>query len=208
MRARRGSRTRSGRLKVAERRRRLQEADQGDGRTIILDVSRRRSRGQRSRGSWHVDLAVSTQFSVDLDVRKLVHRIRIELAEHYRASLLAGRTPDGKPLPKLKREPGRDWGVESGFLAENWLVFPIRGGPFAASATLKPNGRDGRSHMINRNLRRGIDLQSVRGEAAEVIRRTTDAWLQGAVPASGDGVGTPARVPKGGGTLPQLRRKT
>lgn len=208
MRSKGGTRLRSGRLKAGERRRRLNAANPEPGQTIVLDSARRNRGGKRSRGNWNVDLAVRTQFAVDLDVRKLVHAVRIELAEHYRASLLAGRRPDGSPLPDLKGDERRQWGVKSGFLASFWLVFPIRGGPFRASARLKPNGRDGRSFMINNNLRRGVDLQGVTGDAAEVIRRTTDAWLQGAVPASGDGVGTPARVPKGGGTLPQLRRRT
>ncbi len=172
-----------------------------------MDRSRRRTRGRRSRNSWQVDLAVQTQFSADIDVRKLVHVVRMALAEHYRASLLAGRQPGGKALPALKREPARQWGVESGFMAENWLVFPIRGGPFAASARLKPNGRDGRSFMINNNLRRGIDLQAIDGAAAEVIRATTEAWLRAAVPAGGDGVATPAKVPLSGGTLVKMRKK-
>lgn len=175
-----------------------------------MDVSRRHRRGRRSRDAWQVDLVVRAQFSVDLDVRKLVHVIRMQLAEHYRASLLQGRRPDGSPLPQLKRgdvRGGRRWGVDSGWMAENWLVFPIRGGPFRASARLKPNGRDGRSYMINNNLRRGIDLQSVRGSAAEVIRETTDRWLADAVPAGGDGVATPTRVPTTGGLLRQMRGK-
>lgn len=174
---------------------------------MILDRSERRRGGQRQRGAWQVDLHVQTQFSVDIDVRKLVHFVRLALAEHFRASLLAGKRPGGGSLPSLKDpDGGRSFGVDSGFLAENWLVLPVRGGPFAASARLKPNGADGRGYMIDRNLRRGIDFQAIDGDAAEVIRRTTEEWLAAAVPADGDGVATPARVPMGGGTLPQIRR--
>lgn len=214
MRARRGTRLKSGRLKKGERRRRLNAAAPRPGEVVILDRSRRRTRGRRSRGSWQVELAVQTQFSADLDVRKLVHVVRLALAEHFRASLLSGRQADGSgALPELKAGEGRKrfgvaraWGVDSGFMAENWLIFPIRGGPFAASALLKPNGRDGRSFMINNNLRRGIDLQAIDGAAAEVIRATTEVWLRDAIPNSGDGVATPARVPLAGGTLREMRR--
>ncbi len=149
-----------------------------------------------------------------MDVRKLVHAIRVDLGNHFRASLLAGQRADGKgPLPDLKRgedaEPlaaGRQFALASGFMAEHWLVGPIRGGSFAAKATLKPNGRDGRSFMINNNLRRGIDFQSIGGTAADVIRRATEAWLRNAVPASGSGVGTPAKVPLRGGVLSEVER--
>jgi len=207
MRARRGTRLRSGRLKKGERARRLNAAAPKPGEVVILDHSRRKKGGRRSRSSWQVELAVQTQFSADLDVRKLVHVVRMALAEHFRASLLAGRKADGGKLPPLKRDSARQWGVESGFMAENWLVFPVRGGSFAASALLKPNGRDGRSFMINKNLRRGIDLQAIDGTAAEVIRATTQDWLRAAVPAGADGVATPARVPLSGGTLRQMRKK-
>ena len=90
---RRRTRLRSGRLKASERRRRLNAANPPPGGVVILDVTRRNRRGRRTRDSWSVDLAVRTQFSADLDVRKLAHAIRMELAEHYRASLLQGRRP-------------------------------------------------------------------------------------------------------------------
>ncbi len=198
---------------MGERRRRLNAAAPKPGEVVILDHSRRRSGGKRSRASWQVELAVQTQFSADLDVRKLVHFVRMQLALHYRNSLLAGKRPGGGELPELKKRGektrgiARQWGVQSGFMAENWLIFPVRGGPFAARALLKPNGRDGRSYMINNNLRRGIDLQAIDGAAAEVIRSTTEEWLRAAVPADGDGVGTPTRVPLGGGTLKGMRGK-
>ena len=209
MRARRGSRLRSGRLKVGERRRRIQEAGAKPGEVIILDRHERRRGGERVRGAWQVDLQVQTQFSADIDVRKLVHFVRLALAEHFRASLLAGQRPNGGSLPALKdTEVGRSFGVDTGFLAEHWLLLPVRGGPFAASAVLKPNGEGGRGFMIDRNLRRGIDFQSIDGAAAEVIRRTTEEWLRAAIPSDGDGVATPATVPTSGGTLPQVRRST
>jgi hypothetical protein len=207
MRAARGTRMRSGRLKTSERKRRLNAANPKPGEVVILDHSRRSFRGQRSRGSWNVDLAVRTQCSVDMDVRKLVHAIRVNLGLHFRAALLGGQKADGKgSLPRLKGGESRAWGVESGFLANNWSIGPIRGGSFAATCVIQPNGADGRSFMISRNLARGVDLQAIDGAAAEVIRRTTEEWLRVAAPADGDGVATPARIPTRGGTLPEVAK--
>ncbi len=176
-------------------------------------MSRRRRRGKRSRASIQIELATRTQFSVDLDVRKLLHELRIAVADHYRAALIAGQRADGRgPLPALAsgaagREFGvtRRYGVESGFMAENWLVFGIRGGPFRAAVTLKPNGAGGRGNMINAALRNGVDFQSIEGDVAQIIQRTTQDWMQNAVPSGGDGVSTPPRTRLGGGTLRQVK---
>ncbi len=69
---------------------------------------------------------------------------------------------------------------------------------------MKPNGRDGRGFMINNNLRRGIDFQSLGGATVDVIGRATEAWLRNAVPASGRCVGTPAKVPPRGGVFSEV----
>ncbi len=128
----------------------------------------------------------------DLGVRKLVDELRVNLAEHYSLSLLVGRFADGSgALPPLA-ERTKHWqldgggpvprvaqtfGVRSGEMARRWLVLPVRGSTVRASAKVKPWGGEGRSHQINGWLERGIDFQSVNGEAEQVIRWTIEAWV-------------------------------
>jgi hypothetical protein len=195
----------TGRLMAGERRRRINAASPKPGEVVILDQSRRASKGERSRGAMQVELRVETQFSVDLDVRKLVDRIRVDLASSFTDDLLAHQKADGKgQLPvlsektlALEKSKGRtrskdSFGERSGWMAQHWLLLPMRGGPYQASCVIKPNGSQGRSFMINSQLQRGIDFQSVTGSKAELIKEITAEWLRGAVPSSGDGVATPA----------------
>lgn len=189
-------RTRSGRLGARERKRRLKAANLGPGEVIILDRTRRKSkRGRRLKNAVSVELRANAQFAVDLDVRKLLWLVRLRLAEHFSGQLLSGQTASGKGrLPPLNnKNAGRTRGVDTGEMARKWLMLPIRGGPLAARTTLKPWGGDGRRFMLNRELERGVDYQSLDGKAAEVIRKATDEWLKMAVGA-GDGVATPKRA--------------
>lgn len=207
-------RTKSGRLTAGERRRRLSSTSLRPGEVIILDRSRRVVKGKRSGNAMQAELRVGHTFGIDTDVRKLLHVARVDLGEHYRESLLGGQRPSGAgDLPELKpktleRNPGRPnaFGVLSGTMARRWLLLKIRGGPLAASTRIKPNGEDGRSFAINKWLKRGVDLQSIDGEAAEVIRAAIERFLHQAVPTVGDGVGTPATVPHSGGELPSFTR--
>lgn len=207
----------TGKLLASEKRRRVNAKSPKPGEVVILDESRRVKKGQRSRNSMQVELVVQAQFSVDLDVRKLNHAIRIGLASSFRDDLLAHESADGKGhLPQLsektialERAKGRtrspnSFGERSGWMAQHWVLLPIRGGPFAASCTIKPNGAGGRNFMINSQLQKGIDFQSVVGPKAELIQKIVGEWLQGAVPASGDGVATPATADTKGGELPQF----
>ena len=206
-------RTKSGRLTTAERRRRLSGLSLQPGEVVILDRARRATKGVRSKNAMLVELRVGVEFSVDTDVRKLLHTIRVALAEHYRAKLLGGTRASGAgDLPELKestlaRNPGRPnaFGVLSGEMASKWLLLKIKGGPLLASTSIKPNGADGRSFTINRWLKRGIDLQSIDGEAAEVIAVAIRSHLGLAVPTSGEGVGTPLRPNTAEGDLSTIK---
>lgn len=206
-------RTKSGRLTTAERRRRLSGLALQLGEVVILDRNRRVTKGVRSKNAMLVELRVGAEFSVDTDVRKLLHFARVALAEHYRAQLLAGSKASGAgDLPELKpstlaRNPGRPkaFGVLSGTMARRWLLLKIRGGPLQATTSIKPNGADGRAIAINRWLARGIDLQSIDGEAAEVIAAAIRRFLALAVPTSGEGVGTPAHPNTTEGELPDIK---
>lgn len=84
-------------------------------------------------------------------------------------------------------------------MARQWMMLPIRGGAISARTMLKPWGGDGRRYMINRELERGVDYQSIDGEAAEVIAKATDEWL-GMISVA-DGVATPKRADLKGTTL-------
>lgn len=205
-------RTRSkatGRLLRSERRRRIAKATTRPGEIVLIDKSVRKKKGQATRNSIQIEWHVETQWSVDLDVRKAVHEWRLALARHYRDQLLAGLKADGKgALPPLRRKQGREgdtYAVDSGWMAQNWLVGPIRGGPSNARCTLKPNGRGGRAEMINRSLDRDIDLQAVDGVVEEITKQVWDQWIADAVLPLGDGVATPVSVPHGkGGRLTQF----
>jgi hypothetical protein len=200
-------RTKSGRLSTKERRRRIAASGAKPGEVVILDVTRRRERGVRRRNAISVDMAVETQWAADLDVRKLLHELRIVLAEHYRASLLAGQRADGRgPLPPLKRDSSRSRGVLTGEMANRWGLSKITGGPFRASTKLRPFEGGERAPMIARELRRGVDYQSVEGVVPQLIAQVVQDWLRRAVPSDGDGVGTPATAETQGGELPQLKK--
>ena len=210
----RGIRTKSGRLRRSVARRRIEAA--GPGEVILLDRGRRMTRRldgtrARSRNSFTLDFAVASPLVFDLDIRKLVDELRVNLAEHYSLSLLAGRTADGLgTLPPLSAatqamdEPriSDTFGVRSGEMARRWLIFPVRGTSVRASAKVKPCGGGGRSHQINGWLARGIDFQSVRGDAEAVIKSTIAAWMAA---THGTTVSTPKTATTRGGELPSLR---
>ena len=191
-------RTLSGRLGIKERRRRLSAANLQPGEVIIVDRARQLRKGKRLRNSFVAELRAKAQFAVDLDCRKLVHRIRLRLAQHYADKLSAGERASGRgQLPKLKskkpKDIGRTRGVETGEMVSRWMMLKVHGSPLSSRTTLKPWGGDGRRFMINRELLGGVDYQSLDGEAAEVVRAATAEWLKAAVGA-GDGVATPKRV--------------
>lgn len=221
-------RTQAGRLTMGERRRRIKASGAAPGEVIILDVSDRKlSKRQRRRGlttnAVDVDFAVETQFSVDMDVRKLVNFLRIAIGIHLRESMLKGESPDGfglhpKPRPStLDRNPGRPniLGVLTGETAKNWYIGTIGGGSFTARAKITPAqvgglGTDsegvfvagqGRDAAMAYMASRGVRFMTVEGDVAELVKQVTEQWLQAAVPSSGDGVKTPGRINPRGGSL-------
>lgn len=205
-------RTKSGRLTAGERRRRLAATGLQPGEVIILDRNRRVTKGVRSTNSMLVEFRVDSQLAIDSDVRKLLHEIRVNLAEHYRQQLLSGERASGSgDLPELKettiaRNPNRpkSFGVLSGEMARKWLLLKITGGPLAAQTRIKPNGADGRSFTINRWLAKGIDLQSIDGAAAEVIRVAIARFVNKAV-SDTQGIATPPNPNTTEGDLTTIR---
>lgn len=209
-------RTKSGRLKAGIKKRRIKKGEPGS--VILLDKTRAAKltkKGRvRSKNAINVEYAVITEFMIDLDVRKLVEMVTIALAEHFRASLLAGVTADGKgPLPVLSKKSrdgtfgprGGQFANKTGFMANNWGLLNIIGTSTKASRKVKPNGADGRSILINNWANRDVDpvdLQSVDGAAGKVIEQTLNQWM-GLM--RGTRVGTPKTARTGQGTLPQLR---
>lgn len=87
----------------------------GAGETVILAPTRRRSAG-RARGLLTISLEVPRQFAVDLDVRKLLDRIRVELGDALRGDA----NPD---------------------LAKRYSLGPISGNAARATATLTNTSR-------------------------------------------------------------------
>lgn len=200
-------RTKSGTLTVAERRRRIRAASPRPGEIVLLDQHTRRTKGKQNRNSIRIDFHVPVQWAVDIDVRKLVHELRVALAEHYSRSLLAGQRADGTgPLPRLakKSEQDRTYGVKSGEMARHWMMGAITGGPMRARCRIKPWGGGGRAAMINRALEDDVDFQAVDGVVSELIDDVVMNWLRRAVPSSGDGVATPVSVPLRAGKLSDL----
>lgn len=206
----RAIRTRAGRLRQGERRRRLRAAALAPGEIILLDTTRARRKGTRLRNSISLEFASTVQWAADLDIRKFIAMWRLALAEYFSASLLHGQRPDGSgPLPQLERESerNRSYAVKTGFMAANWNIHRITGGPFRARTVVKPNGAGQRADVIRRALADGVDFQAVTGPAADITREVLRQWLAMAV-GTVDGVATPERVTTEGGTLPQVRSRS
>lgn len=189
------------------------------GRVALLDThTRRRKWGESHRtihDSIHADFGVATELVMDIDCRKLLERVSIDLASHFESSLLAGRSPeDGAELPEVGEvtraiEPSRrgGWAVRSGWMATHWWLGTITGGMFQARRLIKPNGTDGRDKQINRWLapaegRPVVDMQSIAGESSRVIERSLQDYVAGAY---GQTVTTPTKATTRTGTLPDLR---
>jgi hypothetical protein len=166
----------------------------GDGVVIW-----RKKHSAGSRGGFSLRLEPRNTWAIDFDARKLLHRIRVALAEHFRDSLLSGKQPDGSPLP-----PG--YGVRTGWMARNWLLDPIRGSADQASTALHPNPAGGRDEIIEKAIAQGYDFQGVTAESIRVVERAVQAWLHDAFPAGGDGVGTEASPNVAGGALTRFNR--
>lgn len=136
--------------------------------------------------------------------------VSLNLARHYKDSLERGQRADGRgPLPPLHEKsldgtfgPRRgEFGYKTGWMAENWWLGEIGGSQFRARRIIKPNGAEGRNFQINNWLHRDqpVDLQSVRGAAADVIKDTIQQWLDMAIGT--DTVGTPKRARTSAGPL-------
>lgn len=193
------------------------------GVILSRDRARKASKkhgGQLRRGAWQVQFIVHRELAYDLDMRAIVDAVTLDIMEFYRLSLLAGKTPGGKPLPQTKQstrddfEGGTIYGRRSGFMAEHWWRGQIRGGPFRCFVLVKPYGGEGgprpkhaapggRAFMIRNALRRRqpVDFQSVRGPAKVEIAKSFDR----AIAARFGTVTARPGARTGEALLPQLR---
>lgn len=187
---RRKIRTKTGRLSASERKRRIGQIRRRA--VVLLDVAPSRRKGSRFalKNSFSAEWATRVQFGAHLDVRPLVRAVQLELADHFRSSLLRGVSPNtGAPIRRVRPQTlqisdGRvgPWeGARTGWMANHWILSRVTGGPFSARATLKPNGADGRAKMINFALGKNVDFQSAKGVAGQVISRVFKQWVDGSV---------------------------
>ncbi len=182
-------------------RKRTPRSKPGQG-TILKKSRARRSKGRVVKDSFTVTLEVTESLVYDVNASKLIAHVSFRLAEHHRDSILAGRHPSGGKLHGLSartldgtfddRGGGKTFFNNTGDSARNWWLGPVIGGSVKARRLLKPvimsDGPGRWDFMINAWLRRGIDLQSIRGTAARVIAKATDEYLD---LAFGRTLGTP-----------------
>jgi hypothetical protein len=190
-------------------------------RGVILSKDRARKAskahgGQQRRGAWQIQFTVRRELAYDLDMRRIIDHVSVDVMEAYRKALRAGRTAGGRTLPRTEYggEGSRTFGLRSGFMADNWWRGKIRGGSFRCFVLVKPYGGEGgpkpkgaeeggRAHMINKALRRSppVDFQSVRGPMRDLIQKSFDRVVSA-------GFGTVTNTPTirtSEGLLPQLR---
>lgn len=166
------------------------------------------SRGRfTGRGHGMIELGIKFHDSLmfDGDCRKLVRMLQDSLAEHYSESLLDGVDPEtGRSLPGLSPRTkaiskGRSggFGVRSGETARTWQVGVVNGNVLSAKGKVFPSKDPAVRRLFSMWLDRSppVDLQSVDGNAEEVIKETVQAWMEASI---GDGVATPRRVDMNG----------
>ncbi len=198
-------------------RRRTPRASPGRG-TILRKSRSRRAGGADVRNSWGITFEVNRDLVYDIDATKLVEHVSQRLAEHHRDSILKGRHPSGGSLRKLEtrsldgtfgtRGSGRTFFHNSGESAKSWLLGEISGGSITAKRFLKPvimADTPGKfDWVINAWLDRGIDLQSVKGQAAVVIQKAVDEYVSAGF---GSSLFTPTKQERSGGFLRNKRTR-
>lgn len=98
-----------------------------------------------------------------------------------------------KLLDRIRIEVGKRLrGRSTAELSDEWLLSAITGSATSATTAIELTSRNGAAYL-DRNAQRVLD---------EVVPAVIRAWLDDAVPKSGDGVGTAARANTGGGPLP------
>jgi hypothetical protein len=194
---------------------------------VILSKDRARKASKKAGGgtlksAWQLQFTVQREFAYDLDMRKVIDYVSLQIMEYYRLQLIAGKRASGRgDLPKTRQKTkekfggGRHYGFRSGFMADHWWRGKIRGGSVRSFVLVKPWGGKGgpglkfetktrRDFIINAGLRRTppVDYQSVRGKARQVLQQAFDEAI-----SAGFGVVTTMRSPDTrGGTLPEIRK--
>lgn len=103
---------------------------------------------------------------VAVDTDMIARAVATDMLKHWLSNFLAGKQPDGTPLP-LNKE-GRPLGVGSGALARGWHVKRVGRGSLSATSAGVPSDR-GRTRVdaITAMQRRGVRFQGLEG-ASEV----------------------------------------
>ena len=196
-------RSRSGRLKKSERRRRLRQGEPGTvvlldarGATVgremgksfgSLQTSSGRGRRMKTGSLLEFGFQAVDTLAYNIDARRLVQNVQGRLAEHYDDSLRRNVDADtGSQLPELayttkQRTQGRKGGrgYYTGKLLEHWGMSKVSGNPNSARGTVKlGQGLRGAAGYIAKELSRGTDFSSVRGEAAKVIGGALDEFMR------------------------------
>lgn len=181
----------------------------------------RRINKEASKSAWHLTLNVKRDLAYDLDMRVGTHHVAVGMAEFFGDQLAAGKRPEGgaqdpvkKTTKAIDRREGDEMGRRSGYMRKHWWLGKLTGTAFRAQRLVKPyGGRAGpkpskptgieRDQLLNVLLKRGIDFQSVRGQAAKRGAELFGEWLSTTV---GETPGLDVRVRVPAGTLDQFGR--
>lgn len=174
----------------------------------------RKTAGEVNKNSWAMTFNVKRDLAYDIDVRPLVEHVSVGMAKFFRDHMRAGTRPTGGTQRRVNARTKSlsesritdKMGGRSGFMADHWWLGKIRGDAIKSMRYVKPYAGDdgpepslpgpGRDVLLNVLLKKGVDFQSVRGQARVEIQRLFDEWLATCI---GENPGNP--TPDGNETL-------
>lgn len=143
-------------------------------------------------------LTVDNPLGFNFNAQALLDYVSIKLTEHMRANLLKGKHPSGKdmdnvaPLDPRSKEINPDrhgkWFNNTGQALDLWYLGSISGGPTNCKRTIKPYADPKWAWVLDAWLKRDkpVDIQSVSGEALEVIEKAINEFIEHAIGSDPD----------------------
>lgn len=164
-------------------------------------ILKQSTKGKKS--SWKVDNPIGYSLNA-IDMCKFITE---RLAKHHVESYLNNKHPDGSSMASGKRKlreaskrinPDRqgEWFNKSGERAEMFYLDKIEGSSLHAKRKLKIFVKHGEGWIIDKWLKKGIDLMATEGAAADVISQAINDYMQMVMGSTVQTQDKPNRSPK------------